>query len=271
VDPLSGYNPVMEVEHYIDGQHNGGVYNSFNHNTYGYCYQSPIRYIDPNGKQVDVITETKGTGHTFVSIGNGTNRTVYNYGRYNGGTWYTGGTSGSGILLKFEGKEAANYIRTELYRMEAKVFRIKNADENAVRKFFEDKYNQGNKIDSDSKDINTFGREIDKYFILSNNCTTLSIKGIKAGGSDVFDGDGFIIPKSLQNFLEKSDNPNITNITSYYKNIYANSNNNEALGSSTGSAGTTSGSGASSVGSSSNNLSTGRGYSSGLSLGFSSN
>ncbi|WP_128331148.1 RHS repeat-associated core domain-containing protein [Apibacter sp. HY039] len=27
-DPLSGYNPVMEVEYYIDGQHNGGVYNS---------------------------------------------------------------------------------------------------------------------------------------------------------------------------------------------------------------------------------------------------
>jgi hypothetical protein len=51
VDPLSGYNPVMEVEHYIDGQHNGGVYNSFNHNTYGYCYQNPVLLVDPNGKQ----------------------------------------------------------------------------------------------------------------------------------------------------------------------------------------------------------------------------
>jgi hypothetical protein len=42
---------VLEVEHYIDGQHNGGVYNSFNHNTYGYCYQSPVLLVDPNGKQ----------------------------------------------------------------------------------------------------------------------------------------------------------------------------------------------------------------------------
>jgi hypothetical protein len=50
-DPLSGYNPVLEREHYIDGQHNGGVYNSFNHNTYGYCYQSPVLLVDPNGKQ----------------------------------------------------------------------------------------------------------------------------------------------------------------------------------------------------------------------------
>ena len=53
VDPLSGYNPVLEREHYIDGQHNGGVYNSFNHNTYGYCYQSPVLLVDPNGKQTE--------------------------------------------------------------------------------------------------------------------------------------------------------------------------------------------------------------------------
>ncbi len=55
---LSGYNPIMEVEHYISGQHNGGVYNSFNHNIYGYCYQNPIRYVDPNGKQNEVTAGT---------------------------------------------------------------------------------------------------------------------------------------------------------------------------------------------------------------------
>jgi len=41
----------METEHYIDGQHNGGAFNSFNLNTYGYCYQNPVLYVDPNGKQ----------------------------------------------------------------------------------------------------------------------------------------------------------------------------------------------------------------------------
>ena len=50
-DPLSGYNPTFEHEHYIDGQHNGGVFNPMNLNTYGYTYQNPILYIDPNGKQ----------------------------------------------------------------------------------------------------------------------------------------------------------------------------------------------------------------------------
>jgi hypothetical protein len=52
VDPLANFNPFMDDEHYIDGQHNGGVFNHFNHNVYGYCYQNPIILIDPNGKQV---------------------------------------------------------------------------------------------------------------------------------------------------------------------------------------------------------------------------
>jgi hypothetical protein len=49
----------MEVEHYIDGQHNGGVYNSFNHNTYRYCYQSPVLLVDPNGKQSNFLQGMK--------------------------------------------------------------------------------------------------------------------------------------------------------------------------------------------------------------------
>ncbi|MCK8141822.1 polymorphic toxin type 33 domain-containing protein [Flavobacterium sp. I-SCBP12n] len=53
VDPLATYNPVFESEFYFDGQHNGGIYNSGNLNPYIYCYQNPISYIDPNGKQVE--------------------------------------------------------------------------------------------------------------------------------------------------------------------------------------------------------------------------
>ena len=50
-DPLSGCNPNNETEHYIDGQHNGGVYNSFNLNTNIYFYHNPVKLVDPNGKQ----------------------------------------------------------------------------------------------------------------------------------------------------------------------------------------------------------------------------
>ncbi len=51
VDPLALYNPIFEDEFYFDGQHNGGVYNSGNLAPFIYCYQNPIKYIDPNGKQ----------------------------------------------------------------------------------------------------------------------------------------------------------------------------------------------------------------------------
>ena len=59
-DPLSGYNPIFEVEHYIDGEHNLGVLNSFNHATYSYCYQNPINLFDPNGKQSKAWNRTMG-------------------------------------------------------------------------------------------------------------------------------------------------------------------------------------------------------------------
>ncbi|MDO4763642.1 MAG: DUF2974 domain-containing protein, partial [Flavobacteriaceae bacterium] len=42
---------ILETEHYIDGQHNGGIYSPMNHNTYGYTYNNPVIYVDPNGKQ----------------------------------------------------------------------------------------------------------------------------------------------------------------------------------------------------------------------------
>ena len=72
-NPLSGYNPIMEVEHYIDGQHNEGVYNSFNLNTYGYCYQSPIILIDPNGKQVwtRILGGVKAIGGALEMVAGG--------------------------------------------------------------------------------------------------------------------------------------------------------------------------------------------------------
>ena len=58
IDPLSGYNPIQETEHYIDGQHNNGEFNPMNHNTYGYTYNNPVIYVDPTGKQAYFIHGT---------------------------------------------------------------------------------------------------------------------------------------------------------------------------------------------------------------------
>ncbi|TQM39583.1 RHS repeat-associated core domain-containing protein [Flavobacterium branchiophilum] len=87
-DPLSGYNPIFEDEHYIDGEHNGGVTNSFNHATYGYCYQNPVRLVDPNGKQVDVVD--------FIPFV-GSSRDIYRGCR--DGDWVTLGIGVGGLAL----------------------------------------------------------------------------------------------------------------------------------------------------------------------------
>jgi RHS repeat-associated protein len=51
VDPIALYDPVNETEHYLDGEHNGGYFNPKNMSVYGYTYQNPVLYVDPNGKQ----------------------------------------------------------------------------------------------------------------------------------------------------------------------------------------------------------------------------
>ena len=55
VDPLANYNPFLDDEFYIEGEHNNGVFNSFNHASYSYCYQNPINLVDPNGKQAHFL------------------------------------------------------------------------------------------------------------------------------------------------------------------------------------------------------------------------
>ena len=50
VDPIYNYDP-RNSENYLDGEHNGGIYNCANLNPYIYCYHRPTLYVDPNGKQ----------------------------------------------------------------------------------------------------------------------------------------------------------------------------------------------------------------------------
>ena len=69
VDPLLVFDPQNE-ENYIEGQHNGGVFNSYNLNPYSYCYQNPIIITDPNGKQnyfQDGINKIRGIVQNTVS------------------------------------------------------------------------------------------------------------------------------------------------------------------------------------------------------------
>ncbi|MDR1876217.1 MAG: RHS repeat-associated core domain-containing protein [Flavobacteriaceae bacterium] len=51
---------------YLSGQHDGGVYNSYNLNSYSYCRQNPVLYVDPDGNQYVFMLHMDG-GTTVVN------------------------------------------------------------------------------------------------------------------------------------------------------------------------------------------------------------
>ena len=224
---------------------------------YVYTLDNPVKLVDTDGRKVYIFTETKGTGHTFVAIADSKGITVYTYGRYGDGL----GPVGDGVLVRYNGDKAKNYIKSELYRMEAKAFQIKDASDSKVRNYFDSKYNVSSTgPDTNNPNVKKYGKVIDEYNLLNNNCTTMSSDAIKAGGSTVFDVKGtfsnydedFVIPSSLQKYLEKSskDNKNVNDATDRLKTYYSQAKKIERIngvgssGSSSGAMGTSSGSSA---------------------------
>jgi RHS repeat-associated protein len=131
VDPLADYNPHMNDEHYKDGEHNGGVFNQMNNNPYIYCYQSPVVYIDPNGKQVHSVDWKAagrglvkgliygvaiGTVATVLIASGGTAAPVVAYGLAAYGAYQTGKTGYEVIGGKeaYTGRQLSNSERSEL-------------------------------------------------------------------------------------------------------------------------------------------------------------
>lgn len=97
-----------------------------------FASNTPIWATDLDGREARIYTETKGTGHTFITVKDGDNIIAYNYGRYAGSNWWTATTTGEGVLIRYTGEKAKNYIRTELYHMKATAFEIKDVDQSKV-------------------------------------------------------------------------------------------------------------------------------------------
>jgi RHS repeat-associated protein len=193
---LSVDKPLIDGT-YMSGIHNGGVYNSFNLNGYAYCYQNPVRLIDPDGNQVDVIVDKgnwfKGdVGHTFISVGSGDNQTVYTYGRW-AGTYPVLGVhgplnNGPGVMIKLVGEDARAEIKNYISKYDAQVYRISNVDESIVKSYLDNQFISSSTLPNQKKyKDDTRAHVIDEYSIPSNTCTTKSEGALKAGlkGRDI--------------------------------------------------------------------------------------
>ena len=181
-----------------------------NVSSYIYCHDNPIYFIENDGKVPRIYIERQGIGHVFLTIGEGEKTIVYTYGRYIGGDKGKScanslDPTGLGVLIRLTGKEAIRYIKHELSDLKASVYEFSDANDFKSKEFMELLYNKGRvltKAESEkyNQNANKYGtsqdeRVIDKYHLLNNNCTTKSITGVKAGGTqEDFLEDGGNVP-----------------------------------------------------------------------------
>jgi len=206
---------------------------------YAYASNTPIVAIDYNGLETRLITETTGLGHAFVVTGTENNLTVYTYGRYGalgkdkGSANFTN-TTGEGVLIKWTGEKAMEYLNNELNNNDAQVFELLDVNEDDVVSFFEDALAGSDETPSkreDKQDENETAKVVDEYSLLTNNCTTKTMDGAEKGGFEGlkvgFDAEQthpkFIsTPQNLQTLLQDLVNQSgsgVTDVTEQFKKL----------------------------------------------------
>ncbi|MBX8461774.1 PAAR domain-containing protein [Enterobacter sp. RIT637] len=193
---------------------------------------------------VYIWTEITDAGHAFVSVHENNSIYVYTYGRF--GRRGPANFTGDGILNFFTGEDARSYYREELYKVNARVFRIDDASILETRSMFENLWNSGAKLIPTEKmgeRTKRRGRVIDVYDLTGSNCTTHTVQVIRKSGSNIFETsytstttqlpiegeEDFAVPLSLQNYLIRKSSSissmQVTEVTNEFKEQYPNMEN----------------------------------------------
>ena len=153
---------------------------------YNYCVNNPISLVEDDGLNPRIYIEVSGVGHTFITVGHGENTIVYTYGRYGNVKCQSLGSlsiRGEGVLVRFEGKEAKKYIEKEIEKKGAVVFEFTDADEESIKQYLEELYKLAKEFPEEEKNTlyRKYGRILDVYDLLRNNCTTFSLNSLSFG------------------------------------------------------------------------------------------
>lgn len=230
---------------------------------YQFASNTPIQAIDLDGLEAYIVTETIGTGHTYLVTVDKNDVKVYNFGRYGRVDW---DQSGAGILQILQGPAALSYINNGLTKLNAQVFKLNNVSTDKLDKAISNDFLKGEVEINGQLDIFDGNSELDEYNLILNNCTTKSCDWVKeAGGNDIFKNtllgveysEKFVIPSSLESYLlDKVENKStlIIKANDELKSIVKDLLPKSQIKSG-GSSGETSGSSGKSVGSSSNSSS----------------
>ena len=142
--------------------------------TYCYVICNPTKFIDIEGYKPRIYYELQQLGHTFVTTGSGSTTTVYTYGRYAGlgkdkSSARNSTPTGEGVLIILKGQEARKFIEDQINNRKAVVYEFVSASDAKVDKFFQDKFNNSDKIPTIGKYAgNENARVIDEYNLLTN-------------------------------------------------------------------------------------------------------
>lgn len=207
-------------------QHNNGRFlsidpkaESFYHiSPYAYCAGNPVNLVDPDGEKPRIYIQGGGVGHVFLSVGDGRNIIIYSYGRYGtlheflGRTWGSANPTGEGVMYKYEGEEAYEFLNEHKAEIMA-VFEVNSNDDYRIMSYYDAQLDPNKRPTNKSKksyyDKNAY--VIDAYHIIKNNCVKKTLKGINLVNSYI-DGD-YIMPASLHYALIQKTRENGSYIT----------------------------------------------------------
>jgi len=193
--------------------------------SYVYCLDNPVRLVDPDGRTPRIYVETQGTGHTFVTVGEGKNTVVYTYGRYGGldkdkSSGRSLSPTGEGVLVRLKGADALKFIVNEVKGKGAKIYEITNGDDKKVSKHFDSAFDSSDKKPTEGKYKDSGNaRVVDQYNLLDNNCTTKSVEAVKAGTDGKFNASS-ATPDGIETKLQyqsQEENSNVKQIP--YKTV----------------------------------------------------
>ena len=125
---------------------------------YAYCANDPVNFVDPDGRVPRVYIQRNGLGHVFVTTHNGNNTVVYSYGRYGAISETSGSTSGrftpngEGVLLRYEGQDAANFLSRVNNEGNFDIYTVNNASDEQTSKYYDDAFNNGTRPSDERKD-----------------------------------------------------------------------------------------------------------------------
>jgi len=154
---------------------------------------------DVKGKGT-VYIETNGIGHVYIQV----NSVVFSYGRYNGsyspqlGRY---GPIGEGILYKYEGLEATNFIKERMKQSPTKSYVVNDLNVINAFNYLNNLYNEGKPVIDAAGNVKK-GKYIDTYYLLGNNCSTIVSKALQEGGLGI---GVYQTPSSLNQFFFTSD------------------------------------------------------------------